>query len=457
MKEFSDKLSIDLMTSSSDLIHPPLSYMVNENCDLSIIDNFLEAISSLSQMKGRSELVEQILTICIKFTEAKCGCIFLKTQKGKIEKLLAKDRTGKKITDDDFYISLDLIKKISIKRQVEVIDEPYSLNEIHNNTGRQVLCIPLYRRNCFIGYVCLSKGKSFNTFSEYAVKISQIFSAQASILLENAFLSQNYKQLNNDMDTKVKQQMNDITEKNRQIEKMNIMFCESEKMKDVLNGTLVHDIKNYAAGIEGNLQYLNRILSDDKKVHRILDVVSETCTDIFSIASNMLDITKMSQGKMILHLETISPEYIECIAEKYLKSPLFNEKEITPAIVHCNEPFSIEIDTYLLDRIFQNVFSNSAKFANKNGCVEMSIKKTEKEVIISIFNSGNPIPEDEKDLNFEKFARLDNHQLKYTKGLSLFFCKMAMEAHKGRIWIETIETGNYFKLAFPLSILKFED
>lgn len=451
MKEFSDKLSIDLMISSSDLINTPLSYMVNENFSLSVLDKFLEAISSLSQIKEHSELFEQILTVCIKFTEAQYGCVFLKTQKGKIEKLLAKDRTGKKITDDDVNISLDLLKKISIKRQVEIIDELYSLNEIHNDTGRPVLCIPLYRRHCFIGCVCLFKGKSFNTFPDYAVKISRIISAQASVLLENLHISQNYKQLNNIIDTKIKQQMNDITEKNRQIEEMNVLFCESEKMKDLLSGTLVHDIKNYAAGIEGNLQYLNRIISDDKKIHRILDVVSETCTDIFSIASNMLDITKISQGKNILHLETISAEYIECIAEKYLKSPLFNEKEITTTIVHCNEPFSIEIDTYLLDRIFQNIFSNSAKFANKNGCVEMSIQATKNEVIVSIFNSGSPIPEAEKKLIFEKFARLDNNQSKYTKGLGLYFCKLAMEAHKGRIWIETSETGNYFKLAFPLS------
>ena len=229
-------------------------------------------------------------------------------------------------------------------------------------------------------------------------------------------------------------------------------LVESERMKGILSGTLVHDIKNYAAGIEGNLQYLGRRLTGDIKTRRILDVVGETCADIVSLASNLLDIAKMDEGKLIVRTERLSSEYIESMAEKFLKNPLFEEKEILPRILPSIDNFIIDVDAYLLERVFQNIFSNAAKYVPRSGQVELSFRKTDNDAEICFFNSGNPIPDKEKEVLFEKYARLDNRQSQYSKGLGLFFCRMVMNAHKGRIWVETNEFGNYFKISFPHSV-----
>ena len=67
---------------------------------------------------------------------------------------------------------------------------------------------------------------------------------------------------------------------------------------------------------------------------------------------------------------------------------------------------------------------------------------------MTFFTSGAPIPDAQRDIIFEKYSRIDGKTSQYSKGLGLFFCKMVMTAHKGRIWLDTDQNGNYFKLGF---------
>jgi two-component system sensor histidine kinase KdpD len=257
------------------------------------------------------------------------------------------------------------------------------------------------------------------------------------------------KEFNEVLQQQVRAQTKDILNKHQQLEDANLKLIESERMKGILSGTLVHDIKNYAAGINGNLTFLQRRIENDPKAHRILDVVCETCSDITSLASNLLDIAKMDDGKMVVREELLDYQFFEAMSEKFGKSTLFDEKEIVPKIIQPQENFVIAADIYLMERVMQNLYSNAAKYAPKASTVELRFASNEKEVIVCFFNSGKPIPDVEKKVLFEKYARLQNHQSHYSKGLGLFFCRMVMHAHGGKIWLDTDQFGNYFKIAFP--------
>jgi signal transduction histidine kinase/tetratricopeptide (TPR) repeat protein len=447
---------------SSHVIRPDFETVGNspfshakENSNLIRFDTLLEVSTSMPQINELSVLREKILSSLIKSTGAQYGCFLTKTQAGEMKIELLKDFTGKDLRQEDVIISQSIIEKTEIQKQV-VLEKGSDTASYRNGSneqvrGRSVLCTPLYRENNYMGCVYLGNDKVAGLFSENAVKTAQIISAQASCSMAIIYLSQDCIQLKQDRDNKVKQQTHDMREKNHQLELINLKLVESERMKGILSGTLVHDIKNYAAGIEGNLQYLSRRLTGDMKIRRILDVVGETCADIVSLASNLLDIAKMDEGKLIVRTERLSSEYIESMAEKFLKNPLFEEKDISPRILPSLCNFTIDVDVYLLERIFQNIFSNAAKYVPRSGKVELSFHKNEKNVEICFFNSGIPIPDKEKEVLFEKYARLDNRQSQYSKGLGLFFCRMVMNAHKGRIWVETDELGNYFKLSFPHS------
>jgi K+-sensing histidine kinase KdpD len=110
--------------------------------------------------------------------------------------------------------------------------------------------------------------------------------------------------------------------------------------------------------------------------------------------------------------------------------------------------FAIMADPYLVERMIQNLYSNAAKYTNAGGNVTFSFEETEGENILTFASSGPVIPDDQKTIIFEKYSRVEGRQSQYSKGLWLFFCKMVMTAHGGRIWLDTDEQGNYFRLGF---------
>lgn len=423
-----------------------------ENSNQIRFDTLLQVSSSISEIAEFPVLLNQILSGMIKATGAQYGCIFVKGQENVLKCMLKLDFQGNRLDDEDVSISLEIVNRAEDSRQIILINdggEECIKDNKETERIRSVLCVPFYREDDFLGCVYLGNDKVAGLFSESAVKTAQILSAHAGILLENSYLMEKYKQLNRDLDSKVKRQTHDIMEKNRQLEAANLKLVESERVKGVLSGTLVHDIKNYAAGIEGNLQYLGRKIEQDEKIKRVLDVVSETCSDIVSLASNLLDISKMDEGKLVVRAESLDISYVQTIAEKFSVNTLFEEKEIQPVIIPSKEKFTIYADIYLLERVLQNLFSNAAKYVPRHGKVEMHFEAGEKENLICFFNSGVAIPEKEREILFEKYARIEHHHSQYSKGLGLFFCRMVMNAHKGRIWVDTDQCGNNFKLAFP--------
>ncbi|NLW29855.1 MAG: AAA family ATPase [Fibrobacter sp.] len=427
------------------------SVLPMENSNHVRFDSLLMVSSSISGISEMPVLLNQILTAMIKVTGAQYGGIFLCDNNNETRKMLLRDYAGNNLDNTTVYISSKLLEKTRQYKQVicvrDGMEEEFKDGGIEKN--RSVLCAPLFREDNYMGCVYLGNDKMSGLFSESAIKSAQILAAQASILMENAFLVEKYKQLNRDLDKKVKQQTQDILEKNHQLEIANLKLVESERMKGILSGTLVHDIKNYAAGIEGNLQYLGRRLENDPKIKRIVDMVCETCSDIVSLASNLLDVAKMDDGKLLIRAENLQFGYIEGMILKFTGNSLFEEKNITLKINSPVEPFVIKADVYLLERVIQNMISNAAKYIPKNGSFELSFESLNNYNTICFFNSGRPIPDNEKDILFEKYARLENRQSQYSKGLGLFFCRMVMNAHNGKIWVDSDEFGNCFKLAFP--------
>jgi len=185
-------------------------------------------------------------------------------------------------------------------------------------------------------------------FSESAKKSAHILSTQAESLLQNAFLMEEFKRLNRNLEKKVRDQTNDIQDKNKQLEEYNVKVVESERMKGLLTGTLVHDIKNFIAGIEGNTTLLGRFYENDPKITKTARIVSDCCSGIVSLASNLLDIGKMEEGKLVLKKENLGISHMFSIGEQLKQNAMFEEKNIAVSIVDKTDgAFSVYADIIL--------------------------------------------------------------------------------------------------------------
>lgn len=265
------------------------------------------------------------------------------------------------------------------------------------------------------------------------------------VLSEKLKLSESLTELNLTLEARVTEQTKDIRLKNMELEAANKQLRESERMKELLTGALVHDIKNHIFSIASDVRTLGKLDGYPPEASEILRHTSSACTSAMSLASNMLEIGKMEEGRLLVELQPVNYQNISFILNKYTGNVFFAEKNIEVTVTPPTFDLSFQADHYLLDRVFQNLLTNAAMYTPEQGRVEISF---EKPATILVFNSGDPIPEQYRTTLFEKYARIRTDSSRYSKGLGLFFCRLVMTAHKGSIELDCTEEGNGFVVRF---------
>jgi signal transduction histidine kinase len=421
-----------------------------EAADQIRVDTLYNASLSLSRAGAIDELLRQVVLSLIKATGAQYGMLHLDGDEFHEPRELVLNFENKALERGAVQFSTRIMDMARRERTVIVSRDAAGSQVYESAAGKtgSALCVPLGRGDKYFGCVYLTNTLVSGLFSEGAVKAAQIIAAQAGFFIENAWLMEEYKRLNERLEQKVKDQTHDIRDKNEQLQNANLKLIESERMKDLLSGSIVHDIKNHVFSIAADLRALDRFRIENKEAKEVIAHSSAICASASNLAANILDIGKMEEGRLTIRPVETNGDAIAAIADRYAKNVVFQEKNISVEIASPPAGFSISADLYLLDRVMQNLFSNAAKYTIEGGRVELSFETSETENIVGIFSSGPPIPDEFKPLLFEKYGRVDGKSSQYSKGLGLFFCRMVMTAHQGRIWLETDGQGNHFKMGF---------
>ncbi len=111
-------------------------------------------------------------------------------------------------------------------------------------------------------------------------------------------------------------------------------------------------------------------------------------------------------------------------------------------------------DSELLRRILVNIIGNAIKFSPEGGAIRVSVRAEHRSVRVMVTDQGPGIPAEYHDKIFDKFGQVESRQTgrKYSTGLGLAFCKMAVEAQGGRIGLDSeIGAGSTFWFTLPIA------
>ena len=101
-------------------------------------------------------------------------------------------------------------------------------------------------------------------------------------------------------------------------------------------------------------------------------------------------------------------------------------------------PVTVSCDADVIRRIVENLISNALKFTKSDGSIRVNIERTEADVTISVCDNGEGIPRDQHEYIFEKFGQTNSgRQHRHSTGLGLAFCRLAVEAHQGKIGVQS--------------------
>jgi signal transduction histidine kinase/PleD family two-component response regulator len=215
-----------------------------------------------------------------------------------------------------------------------------------------------------------------------------------------------------------------------------------------------HELRSPLTSIAGALdivlsEYAGRL---SEKQRRYAQLARDSCTKLNQVVDDLLDVARSERGRMPVSLTPILLDELGRDAVERFR-PAAQQKGVTLEVKAVGSAIRIMGDPDRLSQVLSNLLSNAIKFTPEGGLVEVEVfgpTVASTHVGVAVFNNGEPIPEDARERIFEKFERLDagDRQVGGT-GLGLAISRAIVEAHGGRIWVETRTDGTKFVFTLP--------
>jgi len=232
---------------------------------------------------------------------------------------------------------------------------------------------------------------------------------------------------------------------------MNIRLTELDKMKSEFLGIVSHDFRSPLSSIilAGRALLKNESLQEMTRVKEYLQIIVDQANRLNQLAEDTLSITKIESGRLNYFFKIVNIERLiqDAIAMVRTTSRHQVEYKIDPEVTF------IKGDQTKLRQVIQNLVSNAVKYSPRGGKVTICVEDLPPEkIIVSVSDEGIGIPADQIGKLFQKFSRVDTGEAKDIKGagLGLWICKEIVEAHGGKIWVES-EVGKGTTMKFTLN------
>jgi len=243
-----------------------------------------------------------------------------------------------------------------------------------------------------------------------------------------------------------------------ELEQNFIRLKELENLRDNLISMIVHDLKSPINVICSAIDMLceditaGRVSDQDIK---IIKISKDSCRQMLDLIQDMLDVSRLEQGQFPLiktraDLRSIVSKCFEIL------EPVREKRNFTFNSYFDEGIQELMLDENMVQRIIINLLSNSIKFSPDGGTINIFLKQSlsDKQVECVVEDSGKGIPEKYLAKIFDKFFQGDGQAMsKSGHGLGLAFCKMAVEAHGGKIRAEIREHGGS-RFIFTIPIIQ---
>ena len=229
---------------------------------------------------------------------------------------------------------------------------------------------------------------------------------------------------------------------------------ELEHLRRDLSAMVYHDLRGPLQTIKSGMQKLGQLLvnHDDVAVLTILQTGIRSTRQLRRMIDSLLDIQRLEQGSRILN--TRESEVRVLLGEAaQLVQPLAQDAGMRLKFAFEDDLPEVCMDEDMILRVVANLMENAIKYTPEGGTITLRAHVIEDEVYIGVRDDGPGIPTHMQEAIFDKFSRVKYQDAPKGIGLGLSFCKLAVEAHDGRIWVDS-EAGEGSEFVFTLPVTR---
>ena len=212
---------------------------------------------------------------------------------------------------------------------------------------------------------------------------------------------------------------------------------------------IVHDLKSPLTSVLGYCKLLRGFAKErmDEQQAQFLERSIAGGQRTLDMVDSILSVSRLEAGQLLIQLEATEVDSLLSELEASLR--VAGKPGVTLEFLPSNG-LSVDCDATLVRRVLANLIDNATRFADPtHGLVRVEAEQVEEGVRFSVSDNGQGIPEEHRAAIFDKFSQVSQTSRR-NYGLGLAFCRLAVEQHGGRIWIDGAPNqGAIFRFTIP--------
>jgi two-component system sensor histidine kinase/response regulator len=221
---------------------------------------------------------------------------------------------------------------------------------------------------------------------------------------------------------------------------------ESEAVREQLTHMIVHDLRTPLTSLLGSLKLLTSGKVPEGGQAPMLDLALATGSSLNEMINELLELHRLESGADIIDKATIPVDRPSRAAVDKVRG-LAETRGVALKVEAPND--EAPLDESKLERVLVNLLGNAIKYSPRGTEVALEVTSRDGETRFEVVDHGPGIPERDRERIFERFYRGANQDMPST-GLGLAFCKLAIESHGGKIWVDSkVGEGSRFVVALP--------
>ncbi len=230
-------------------------------------------------------------------------------------------------------------------------------------------------------------------------------------------------------------------------------LLELQRLRQETSDLIIHDLRNPLGSISLALNMLEMMLPEDVLTanRAVLDVAHSSSERLMRLVESLLDVSRMEAGEAQFHFAPL--DLVELVTSVTGRMLVAAERQVTIRKQFAPDLPLVLADRDKLERVLQNLVDNALKYTPDLGTVTVAVELQAAEALVSVTDTGPGIPQDQRQRIFERFTQVAGDQrARRGFGLGLSYCRLAVEAHHGRIWAEPGPGGVGSRFAFTLPL-----
>jgi signal transduction histidine kinase len=262
-------------------------------------------------------------------------------------------------------------------------------------------------------------------------------------------MEEDLREARNELERRVQERTAELAQTNQHLRTEIATRKEIERSREDFIRTISHDLRTPLAVLLGQAQLMQRYLDKADLVRKGTEVIVTSCHRMNAMIQDLVDSARLETGQLSLEKQPINLSVFVPTLLDWAKTAMDVGRinaEIPPELP------PVFVDPDRLERIMLNLLTNALKYSPPGTEVIISADRVDEEIRVSVTDSGNGIAAEDLPLIFDRFFRAKHLSRTEGLGLGLYITKMLVEAHGGRIHVDSeLGKGSTFSLTLPIA------